>query len=115
MAGNLYAMTLVLAGWILFRSPDLATAGDLAAGLVGVHGLGLSNAMAWQVDGLAVAALLLGVVFIYAGPALERSVRRPGTPVLALRTRDAAVSLLFIAGVVKLVAESYSPFLYFQF
>ena len=114
-AGNLYAMTLVLAGWILFRSPDLATAGDLAAGLVGVHGLGLSNAMAWQVDGLAVAALLLGVVLIYAGPALERSVRRPGTPVLALRTRDAAVSLLFIAGVVKLVAESYSPFLYFQF
>ncbi|NBF41215.1 MAG: membrane-bound O-acyltransferase family protein, partial [Spirochaetes bacterium] len=115
VAGNIYAMTLVLAGWILFRSPDLATAGDLAAGLVGVHGLGLSNAMAWQVDGLAVAALLLGVVLIYAGPALERSVRRPGTPVLALRTRDAAVSLLFIAGVVKLVAESYSPFLYFQF
>jgi len=115
VAGNFYAMTLVLAGWILFRSPDLATAADLAAGLVGVHGLGLSNAMAWQVDGLAVAALVLGAVFIYAGPALERSMRRPGIPVLAVRTRDAAVSLLFVAGVVKLVAESYSPFLYFQF
>ena len=115
VAGNLYAMTLVLAGWILFRSPDLASAADLAAGLVGVHGLGLSNAMAWQVDGLAVAALVLGVVLIYAGPALERSMRRPGIPVLAVRARDAAVSLLFVAGVVKLVAESYSPFLYFQF
>jgi alginate O-acetyltransferase complex protein AlgI len=115
LTGNVYAMTLVLAGWVLFRSPDLAIAADLAAGLVGVHGLGLSNAMAWQVDGLAVAALVLGAVLIYAGPALERSMRRPGIPVLAVRTRDAAVPLLFIAGVVKLVAESYSPFLYFQF
>ncbi|MFP4566935.1 MAG: MBOAT family O-acyltransferase [Spirochaetota bacterium] len=115
LAGNVYAMALVLAGWILFRSPDLATAADLAAGLAGLHGRGLSNAMAWQVDALAVAALALGVVLVYAGPALEHAMRRRGASVPALRTREVTVSLLFIAGVVKLVAESYSPFLYFQF
>ena len=47
--------------------------------------------------------------FAYVGP--ETFV---GEQTLA-RARDVTVSILFIAGVVKLVAESYSPFLYFQF
>lgn len=115
VAGHLYAMAVVLAGWVLFRSPDLATAGGFAAGLLGVHGSGVSAAMAWQIDGLAVAALLAGAVLVYAGPLLQQAVQRPAVPLRAVRLRDVTVCVLFIAGVVKLVAESYSPFLYFQF
>jgi alginate O-acetyltransferase complex protein AlgI len=115
VAGNIYAMFIVLAGWVLFRSPDLAGAATIAAGLVGVHGTGVSAAMAWQVDSLALVALVSGIALVYGGPLLGRALSRPAMSVIALRTRDVAVSLLFFVGVVKLVAESYSPFLYFQF
>jgi alginate O-acetyltransferase complex protein AlgI len=114
-AGNLYAMAIVLAGWVLFRSPDLATAGGVAAGLIGVHGAGVSAAMAWQIDALAVAALIAGAVMVYAGPVLQHRLRHPAVTLRVIRTRDVTVSILFLTGVVKLIAESYSPFLYFQF
>ena len=115
VAGNLYALAVVLFGWILFRSPDLATASDMAAGLTGAYGGGVSAAMAWQIEGQAVVALIAGIVLVYAGPLLGRTLHRPTVPAPALRLRDTAVSVLFLASVVKLVAESYSPFLYFQF
>ncbi|MFW5797190.1 MAG: MBOAT family O-acyltransferase [Spirochaetota bacterium] len=139
LLGLVYTMAVVLTGWVLFRAPDLQTAGLIAGSMVGLYGTGLSTAMAWQVKGFELTALAAGAVFVYLAPGLEYLARREpagqvpagqvpasqpaagqvsaGQPAAILRHHARAVGLavVFLAGVVKLLAESHSPFLYFQF
>ncbi len=101
---------------MLFRSPDLAVAGRMLESMFGyaavagdgARTIGLSAAMAWQLDDLGIVALVVGWLVAFIPPAP----RTFGTAAAAAR---AAVPAAFILGIIKLIAESYSPFLYFQF
>ena len=125
LGGNLYTLLIVLAGWVLFRAPNLEIAGEMALAMVGVHG-GVSPGMAWQLSGLALTAFAAGVILVYAAPALGR-LRQPRPSLQAAPGAgrvgvvagrgllNGAIFTLFLLSILKLVAESYSPFLYFQF
>jgi len=116
LLGTVYTLLVVLSGWVLFRSPDLAVAGRMLESMFGyaavagdgARTIGLSAAMAWQLDDLGIVALLVGWLMAFIPPAP----RTFGTAAAAAR---AAVPAAFILGIIKLIAESYSPFLYFQF
>jgi alginate O-acetyltransferase complex protein AlgI len=78
--------------------------------------------MAWRVGGLEMATLAIATVYLAIEPrAAERARIRPGVvghgTDTAARTvfKAAAVAAVFIAAALKLSADSYSPFLYFQF
>jgi alginate O-acetyltransferase complex protein AlgI len=98
-------MLLVIVGWVLFRSVDLAGAGRMFQAMLGFNGFGFSPAYAWQVtpDGLGVLAV--GMVLVYAMPWLQQ--------------RGGAVRILvipfFLWSVAALSSQSFTPFLYFQF
>jgi alginate O-acetyltransferase complex protein AlgI len=120
--GHLYTLLVVLLGWVLFRAPDLSVAGEMFAGMVGSYGWGVSDAMAWQVEGTALAALLAGTVVVYTGLFVEKRTAAAATGPIAgpvaggpPRLKGAALSVLFVFSLLKLSAESFSPFLYFQF
>ncbi len=109
-------MLVVIAGWVLFRSPTLSAALRLYAGMIGLHGLDLSAGLRWQLGGLELAALGFALAAVYAGPWLARRLApaSEGTlyPPLAAR---AAVVPLFVLALLRTAAVSFSPFLYFQF
>ena len=99
-------MLFVLIGWILFRAVDLASAAKMFGGLVGVHGIGLSPPVAWEVTPDRLALVAFAIALVYALPWLRRT---GGGPL-----RFALVPL-FVWAVVALAAQSFRPFLYFQF
>jgi alginate O-acetyltransferase complex protein AlgI len=109
-------MLVVVVGWVLFRSASLAGALRLYAGMIGLHGLGLSAALRWQLGGLELAVLGCALAAVYAGPWLARrlaSVRQAGDSwVLAGRV---VVIPLFAVALLRTAAASFAPFLYFQF
>ncbi len=109
-------MTLVILGWIVFRADDLGTAWAFYGAMVGLHGLGLSAAMAWQVTGWSLVMLGVGGVMVYVGPSWRRRLEALTAPD---RIRLARAELLFIPlfalALLRLGAQSYTPFLYFQF
>jgi alginate O-acetyltransferase complex protein AlgI len=116
-------MLVVVVGWVLFRSATLREALSLYAGMIGLHGLGLSAALGWQIGGLELAVLALAGLSVYAGPWLARRFAPapgapglPGSPAVAapLAGRLAVVPLFALA-LLRTAAESFSPFLYFQF
>ena len=76
----LYALLAVMGGWVLFRSADLATAGDYFASLVGFNGSGdVSFDMHDALSDRAVTMLVLGC--LHRGPAaLPAALRRAGAP-----------------------------------
>jgi alginate O-acetyltransferase complex protein AlgI len=117
-----FTLILVMFGWVLFRSPDIGAAHDFYQGLMGMNGMGISDAMAWQIKGVSVCALMGGILMVFSLPFLERY----RTPVelskgsYAMQTKaplvlQVVVAGVFIIAVTRLIAMSYSPFLYFQF
>jgi len=105
-------MLVVIAGWVLFRSPTPGRALALYAGMIGLHGLGPSAAFGWQAGGLERILLAFALLAVYAGPWLARRLAPSSLPPLAAR---AVVVPLFVLALLRTAAVSFAPFLYFQF
>ncbi|HNB25867.1 MAG TPA: MBOAT family protein [Alphaproteobacteria bacterium] len=122
---------LVILGWVMFRAPDVATAGRFYGAMLGANGFDLGDHMAWQVrmGDLAMLALAYGII-VWRGLGLTLPWQRgmpvqvaggaapaaTATTVVTPHVAAAIVSLmLLVLAVTKLSASSFSPFLYFQF
>lgn len=99
-------MLLVIIGWVLFRAADIAGANRMFQGMLGWNGMSFSSSVEWQVTPDRLAILFLGIGLIYTMPWLKRKsgsfIRYPLFP-------------LFLWAVATLSAQSFTPFLYFQF
>ena len=116
--GNALTMLVVILGWVVFRAASLAEAGRVYAGMLGLNGVALSDALAWQVTPDQWAVLALGCLAVYL-PRLWSL--RPDVPALAA---DGALArgfwflaplLSFAVSLVLLYSRAAVPFLYFQF
>lgn len=112
----LRTLVLVMLGWVTFRAADFAGAMAMYSGMLGLHGLELSAQLAWQLSGVSLTALAAGWILIVAAPWWRAWLEHlPGHAQARLENAHLAVIPLFLLGVIKLAAETYSPFLYFQF
>ncbi len=109
----LYAFLAVIGGWVLFRSADLATAGDYFASLVGFNGLGdVSFDMHDALNDRAISTLVIGCLIA----TLPRFRLRLAAPALIRAAADAGWTFaLLIVSMITVAAGAYSPFLYFKF
>lgn len=97
---------LVIVGWVMFRAADIAGAGRMFGGMLGLNGIAYSSPVEWQVTPDRLGVLVLGIGLVYAMPWLKR---RHGA-----HTRYLLVPL-FLWAVATLSSQSFTPFLYFQF
>jgi alginate O-acetyltransferase complex protein AlgI len=106
---------------VLFRSPTLSAALRFYAGMLGLNGLALSAELRWQLGGLELAVLAFAFLAAYAGPWLARRLapaRTAGARAWALQWPLAGrmtMIPLFVLALLRTAAESFAPFLYFQF
>jgi len=109
-------MVLVMIGWIVFRAPDVETAFDFYGAMLGANGLALSDTVAWQLGGWQLTALVLGIGLAYAAPWWRSyKLRQPAPRQSGLAAVDLVFVPLFALALLRLTAQSYTPFLYFQF
>lgn len=123
-----WTMLLVLIGWVLFRAENVSAAVRMYKGMAGANGLGFSDAFEWQIGGVAVSLTFLAIALVYIQPMVEAWYKRAetqgaealGTEKIRQSRRHSlagqiAIIALFLLAVSRLIANSYSPFLYFQF
>ena len=105
LAGWVLTMLFVIAGWVLFRSPDFATAARVLAGMAGANGTGRIH-----IDNAAVVAA--AVLIVLLGPTSQHLAltRLRPAPWLALPAAAALVFLLLLVG-----GRVPNEFIYFQF
>lgn len=111
-------MILVMIGWVMFRADHVSDAFRMYGGMLGLNGFALSDTLSWQVKPSVVLTMLLATAIVYLAPwwgqrmgDVGGRLLRPGPVVVA----TVALMPLFVLAIMKLSAQSYTPFLYFQF
>jgi alginate O-acetyltransferase complex protein AlgI len=99
-------MLLVMIGWVFFRAESLTDALRMFKAMLGLSGVDLSQSILWQINSDVLLVLLLGAVMVYALPVIRRYSH---TPIRFL------LIPLFLWALTTLSAQSFTPFLYFQF
>ena len=65
LAGHLITMLVVMIGWVVFRAADLKSAFGVYAGMLGLHGVKLSDELAWQITPDRWAFIPIALVLVY--------------------------------------------------
>ncbi|MGR7995010.1 MBOAT family O-acyltransferase [Xanthobacter sp. ZOL 2024] len=112
LLSHILTLAFVMVGWALFRAQSWSEAATIFTGLAGVHGLGLSPAMAAAVRPVELLALMVGIGFVYL-PKLLRIDPAAPEPGHSLRAWTALP--LFLFALLILQGRTVVPFLYFQF
>jgi D-alanyl-lipoteichoic acid acyltransferase DltB (MBOAT superfamily) len=108
----LYALIVVMIGWIWFRARDLPRAIDMFRALAGVNGFSSLNFSTQIVlSPTTVGALLIGAVL----SVVSWLPRPKWTPLSYYATDTVTIAVLFALCGITIAAGSYSPFLYFRF
>ncbi|MDN5514208.1 MAG: MBOAT family protein [Pseudomonas sp.] len=124
-----FTLLLVMLGWVIFRAENLDVAGRMYAALFSFSDWQLSELTLASITGLQMVTLVLAWVVIAVNGARQFIASRNREPALTLASAGVALQaidlrmvavrgallLLFCASLLKLSAQSYSPFLYFQF
>ena len=124
-----FTLLLVMLGWVIFRAENLEVAGRMYAALLPFGDWQLSELTLAHITGLQMVTLVLAWVVIAVNGARQFLASRSHEPGLTLASAGVALQavdlrmvalrgallLLFCASLLKLSAQSYSPFLYFQF
>ena len=124
-----YVFFVVLIGWVLFRSPDMATAWEYIMAMFGNNAstpnlfwtsfIDDKRLLAELLLGLAIATPLYDTVLYHAGKITQNT--RPLVPVKVLAVsavsayRLVLFATLFYFVLISTAAQSFHPFLYFQF
>ena len=109
-------MLMVNAGWVLFRAPDIPAAGGMFAGMIGLNGGGLSEALRWQAQTLSLAALAAGSVLVYVGPWIARkAAEAAGAWQVAVTIARILLLPLFLLAVIRIMGGTPAVFLYGKF
>ncbi|MFP4378430.1 MAG: MBOAT family O-acyltransferase [Spirochaetales bacterium] len=112
----LATMIVVTIGWVVFRAGTFEGALSIYAGMFGFNGIAIGDRLLWQLSPLPIIMTAAGLIIVYVEPKLSDIVKTPAERSLAHpRALTAAVIVLFLVSIVKLSAQSFSPFLYFQF
>jgi alginate O-acetyltransferase complex protein AlgI len=100
----------------MFRSENVGAAMRMYGAMFSFDGQGLSDVYAGTITSLEMATLALAIgVAAVAGATSRRPAPLPPVFVHRHAAMQVLVWPLFLLAVLKLSAESYSPFLYFQF
>ncbi len=116
---NLLVLLIVICGWVLFRAPDIAAAGEYLGAMFGVFGNPLADETFWYQFGenkvqLVLAVLAATPVLPWLGCKLPRIQTALGGRVFGV-TRDCFLLLIFLLALAALAKGSYNPFIYFNF
>lgn len=113
-----FTLLLAMIGWVLFRAPDMSAALEVYSGMLGHHGFGISDEVAWQLQPFQLAMLMIAWAVIYTTPILQKRLGGEDSDVWAGRMAlplQLGLCVLLVIGISKMIAQSFSPFLYFQF
>jgi alginate O-acetyltransferase complex protein AlgI len=118
--GHVYTLSVVLIGWILFRSPDITYAVVYFKSMLSITN-GQNYSPLIYFNSYVLTALLLGIVFTaplrkYVHDSILSLTGETKIPGILYRYVNSILTLLlFTLCLIELAQNSYNPFIYFRF
>jgi Predicted membrane protein involved in D-alanine export len=115
--GHIYALVVVLLGWVLFRADNLGAALKYAADMFNFGDFGLANAVS-QLDNLKSVTLIIGIIACMPVIAfIKKQFIKNGDVGEATQNvlSTVACAAMFCFAIVCLTGSDYNPFIYFRF
>jgi alginate O-acetyltransferase complex protein AlgI len=113
----LLTLFFVMIGWVVFRAESLSSAMILYSAMFSFETLQLSQTFSYQISSIQIFTLTLAWgTMVYCG-LRQHVTENQGKPAKKMLYTVYSVALvpLFMCAILKLSAQSYSAFLYFQF
>jgi len=106
----------VIIGWVMFRAPDVATAISLYQAMFSISSFSINEMILQDITRLQFSILILSYVVVLV-TALKQTIlcNLKQYQQTVYRVSQLALLPLFALSVLKLSAQDFSPFLYFQF
>ena len=120
-AGHVYALSVVMVGWVFFRAETLAGSLAFLRALAGLSpALTTPYTVSWYFTPEVALALAAGVIGSMPWvPALAARIqsapRRPGIAWTIPALNTTTLALLLLASIMQMAARTYNPFIYFRF
>ena len=101
--------TIVLGGWILFRSEGLSQAFDIAGSMIGLSEHWQATLRPHRPLTLPLLALVVAAVLAFAAPNTQKIAAHITWP------KAIFAYLAFVLGIQQMLQTGFNPFLYYQF
>ncbi|MEG2570064.1 MAG: MBOAT family O-acyltransferase [Clostridia bacterium] len=110
---HIYALILVLVGWVLFRAPDIGYALSYVKAMAGFGAAGLWDAQCVYM--LVQYGLVFAIGIIFAMPVSRAIGDKLRNRALFYHGRNVCAAVLLVLSVIYMVNSSFNAFIYFRF
>lgn len=113
---SLYTLFIVNTGWVLFRAPELKETGLYLLNMFGKAGNASGYTLASYLNKWTLLILILGIFFATSIPSgVGKRLEKQGDARLVTGVKYLVLLVLFLFCMMRIVAGTYNPFIYFQF
>lgn len=112
---HLYAIVVIIWGWIIFACRDLATAGQFYQSMFGIHVPFINDTALFYLYNNLLLFIILFIGITELPKRLVHTLRKATSPACFEWLSHTACFVILFLCVTFLVADSYNPFLYFRF
>lgn len=115
--GHVYTLLIVNFGWVLFRAPLTEDAFQFIKCMFGMSESTITdNSVFWYMDRWTIFVMLAGILLSSGIPSKMNAIlKQKVNEKLYLTIRYCLLILLFLFAVMRVVAGTYNPFIYYQF
>lgn len=113
----LFTLLVVNFGWVLFQAETLKEAKDYFGIMLGFNKMSAPVfKLGWYLDSYTIVVLVLGVFFAGTIPGLiSQKITRKINEKATIYLKCAALLMIFLFSITRMVADTYNPFIYFRF
>lgn len=117
LVAKIYTLFIVNLGWVIFRAPHTRDAVEYIATMFGIivpKQVGFS--LLWYLDRWSLTMMILGIIFASSLPSKVATMIKKNAPEpVETIVRYILLILVFYIAIMRIVAGTYNPFIYFQF
>lgn len=110
----LRTVVIVSISWVFFRAESFGAIRNIISGMFGFNGFPVSHSVNWQLSRFSLAVAALSLFLLAFEKKYDDNVSLNRTRKTKLSTA-LVIFLLFSLSLLKILSDSYSPFLYFRF
>ena len=117
VGGHLYSLLVVNLGWVIFRAPNLSSAGRFISAMIGMTpDVKIVTPVFLFFDRWNLFVMIIGIILsLGIQNTIINNLKKIHNHTMIVVWKYAGLLMIFSFSVIRIVSGTYNPFIYFQF